>query len=211
MTVIKFRPSKMRHRWPSNQYSLAIFAGGILGVAVGLGLLALDFDVAKIWRGGKALQSEWGTFVGRATPIDGDDLLLDGNDNRLSGIDAFEKDQHCGAVACGVEAQKMLASIVAGKEVTCQDTGKRDGQRIIALCSVGELDIQEQMVMSGWALTRPDFAGDRTSRLCMLEATAATTKTGAWGIVGYVMQPPYFWKGGKRKTLKQISCPSSRE
>lgn len=148
------------------------------------------------------------TATGRAQADDGDDLIINDNDYRLSGIDTFEKRQLCKAannssVPCGAMAKDALAKLVDGQSVTCHDTGKRDGRRIIALCLIGRLDIQEEMVRIGWAFVRPDFAGTRTSRLCMLEAEAARARLGAWALD---FERPYFAKRGRNKTFQQISC-----
>lgn len=146
--------------------------------------------------------------TGPATAHDGDDLLINGQDYRLSGIDAFESGQTCNsgtevAIDCGSKAKEALSIIVEGKQVTCRDIGERAGKRVVAICSVARLDIQEEMVRIGWAFVRPDFAGSRTARLCTLEAEAASARRGAWALN---FKLPYFVKGGKNKTREQVSC-----
>ena len=147
--------------------------------------------------------------TGSATAKDGDDLIIDGRGYRLSGIDAFEERQMCRGdfkqdVACGRMAKAALTGLVANKQVTCRDTAERAGKRIVAICSIGALDIQEEMVRIGWAFVRPDYAGERTARLCALEAEAARARRGGWAL--WWSKRPYFAKGGRRKTFEQISC-----
>lgn len=154
--------------------------------------------------------------------IDGDDICVDGvgrrcaggTDYRLYGIDAFEAGQTCmGAngqpYGCGGGAREALAAIINGRQVSCVRV-KRDGGRLIGNCNAGGVDVEAEMVRSGWAFVRPDFIdGEREKELCAIEAEARSAKRGLWA--GSFEQRPYFWKGGRKKTLVQISCPPHDE
>lgn len=143
-----------------------------------------------------------------AVADDGDDIILAGTDYRLQGIDAFEETQDCtdknrSVVQCGKIAKAELAAIIRGQVVDCRPTGKRSGRRTVARCFAGGVNVEEEMVRRGWAFVRPDFAKERTSALCQLERTSAASQRGAWALD---FQRPYFVKGGRNKTLKQIAC-----
>ena len=142
--------------------------------------------------------------------LDGDDIIIDGQDYRLEGVDAFEGNQVCRAgdgqaEPCGDEARAALAAILAGKQVTCAPTGKRHRNRLIANCRAGGLDIEAELVRSGWAFVRPDFlTAARAGELCAIEAEAKANKAGAWA---GAFELPYFQKGGSRKSRDEVSCP----
>jgi hypothetical protein len=71
-------------------------------------------------------------LVGTPRVVDGDTLEVDGARVRLLGIDAPERGEP-GAV----EATSALLNIIAGRDVTCTDTGGRTHGRIVATCTVG--------------------------------------------------------------------------
>ena len=70
-------------------------------------------------------------LVGSATAIDGDSLSMGDTEIRLFGIDAPEARQTCtrdgAAWNCGLDAAALLANLVEGKSLTCQqrDTDMR--------------------------------------------------------------------------------------
>ena len=143
--------------------------------------------------------------------IDGDDLSINGVRYRLVGIDAFELDQTCKdrsekPVQCGKLAQEALSKLL-DYSVSCTPL-KKDGDRQIARCSKGDVDLQEAMVRKGWAFVRPDFAGDQTKVLCAMEEQARTKMQGAWDLS---FEFPYFHKNGATKTAKQVTCTNSKE
>jgi endonuclease YncB( thermonuclease family) len=143
-----------------------------------------------------------------ATAHDGDDIILNGTDFRLQAIDALEKDQTCedrtgAAVPCGRIAKAELDAILKGKQVECKPSGQRDGNRVIGQCFASGVSVEHEIVRRGWAFVRPDFAKERTAELCQIERTAAASSLGAWALK---FERPYFFKGGKKKTLQQIAC-----
>ncbi|MEO0672498.1 MAG: thermonuclease family protein [Pseudomonadota bacterium] len=98
---------------------------------------------------------------GPARVIDGDTIEVAGLKIRLHGIDAPEPAQICRAGSAGYrfagrDASAHLRRLTAGKSVRCYGT-KRDGfGRLIAICRVGDLDLNRAMVGSGlaWAYRR---------------------------------------------------------
>jgi endonuclease YncB( thermonuclease family) len=141
--------------------------------------------------------------------LDGDDIIINGQDYRLEGVDAFESNQVCRTTAgqaelCGDRAGAALAAILAGKQVTCTPTGKRHRNRLIANCTAAGLDVEAELVRSGWALVRPDFLSPtRAAELCAVEAEAKGRKAGVWAAE---FELPYFQKGGRRKSRNEVSC-----
>ena len=142
--------------------------------------------------------------------LDGDDIIINGQDYRLEGVDAFEGNQVCRttdgqAELCGDRASAALAAILAERQVTCTPTGKRHRKRLIANCTAAGLDVEAELVRSGWAFVRPDFLSPaRAAELCAVEAEAKARKAGGWA---GEFELPYFQKGGRRKSRDEVSCP----
>jgi endonuclease YncB( thermonuclease family) len=91
--------------------------------------------------------------------LDGDDLMHYGQDYRFVGVDAPELDQWCGGergvpYQCGVNAKAALDSIVSVRSVSCVPI-KSDGQRFIGSCTAPGIDIEVELVRSGWLWCAP--------------------------------------------------------
>lgn len=134
-------------------------------VALGfLGLLAIAGAVLQ-YRLGPARD-----LAGFAEAIDGDSLRMAGEELRLEGLDAPEYRQTCRdpsgrELACGREARRALAAMLARGGVTCT-VGRLDRYgRGLARCRRGELDINAAMVQAGHAVAYGDFrAQEREAR-----------------------------------------------
>jgi len=90
--------------------------------------------------------------------IDGDSVRLGNREIRLFGIDAPEYRQMCAAAGgnqypCGKQAAQHLRKLADGKDVICsgQETDKYD--RLLAVCNVGDVELNRQMVLAGWAVS----------------------------------------------------------
>ena len=123
-----------------------------------------------------ALADSW-TGVPRI--IDGDSLDFNGRELRLFNIDAFETPQTCWAAdgteyRCGLETTRALMEIIAGRSVTCEGRIRDRYGRPLVRCSIGDLDLAEAMVLSGWALAewKPDYRRE--------QELARTARAGAW-------------------------------
>jgi endonuclease YncB( thermonuclease family) len=96
------------------------------------------------------------TFEGTASVIDGDSLRVKRREVRLFGIDAVEHEQMCRRDnekwACGLEATLALRELAGGKTVQCQDYGRDQYGRTLAVCSVGKVEINDWLVRQGWAM-----------------------------------------------------------
>ncbi len=113
---------------------------------------------------------------GVPTVIDGDSLLLRGAKLRLEGIDAPEYLQICNkgtaTYPCGREARKHLEQFIAKRQVDCKGWQNDKYGRLLARCSVGQQEINRQMVLSGWAVSYGDYFAEETA--------ARTAKRGVW-------------------------------
>lgn len=132
-------------------------------------------------------------IVGRAEIIDGDSLRVAGTEIRLHGVDAFERSQKCGELACGREATAMLRQLVASRDVSCTRKDVDRYGRTVAKCRVGETDLAAALVRAGWAMafTRYSF------EYVVAEQSARTAKAGAWAS-GQVT-PPWTWRSRRRE------------
>jgi len=135
------------------------------------------------------------TLMGLARIIDGDTLEVRGSRIRLHGIDAPESAQRCrsgGRVwSCGREATRALARRIGSHPVACKEHDRDRYGRVVAVCRVGDQDVNAWMVAEGWA-----FAYRQYSRRYLAEEMAAkAAKRGVWR--GDVV-PPWDWRRGKR-------------
>lgn len=116
--------------------------------------------------------------VQSATAIinDGDSLTLGTERVRLRGIDAPEYNQTCqrnGAdYPCGRQARQALASLIAGKAVSCSGWQRDRYGRTLGDCTAGGVDLNRAQVEAGWAVAYGDFEGP--------EGTARAAKLGIW-------------------------------
>jgi endonuclease YncB( thermonuclease family) len=113
--------------------------------------------------------------------IDGDTLAIGDTRIRLEGIDAPEAGQQCASAAgaawpCGEEAARLLGELVRGRSVTCAQSGTDRYARVLAICRVGSLELNAEMVQRGlaWAFVR------YSQRLVGIEAEARARRVGIW-------------------------------
>lgn len=119
--------------------------------------------------------------VGSLHVVDGDSLRRGDMDIRLHGIDAPEyrqscRDKHGAEFACGKQAANALRSLVGARQVSCSSIETDRYGRVVAVCRIGELEINGEMVRLGWAVaySRHSFSYMR------LEAEAWRAKRGIW-------------------------------
>lgn len=96
-------------------------------------------------------------LVGPASAIDGDTIELSALNVRLHGIDAPEHGQDCARAdgsrwACGRAAKGKLAALIDREIVTCTKIDTDRKGRMVARCTVNEIDINREMVRAGLAV-----------------------------------------------------------
>ena len=97
--------------------------------------------------------------------IDGDTIIVRGIRVRFAAIDAPELDQP------GGEAAKWhMVALTRGRNVTCEFTGKRSYERLVAWCSTSEGDLGAAMIRAGHAVRMARF--DPEGRYAALGASS---------------------------------------
>ena len=113
---------------------------------------------------------------GNAVVLDGDTIMLSGRKIRLEGIDAPEFSQICtgksGSYPCGREAKRRLEALAKGSAVECSGWQDDKYGRFLGTCVSGQVDLNRQMVLSGWAVSYGDYLSE--------EAVARKAGKGVW-------------------------------
>ncbi len=96
--------------------------------------------------------------IGQAYASDGDSLKIAGIRIRLLGIDAPELHQNCKdknniTWKCGLVSHKRMASLVRGNEVTCLSDEEDRYGRLLAKCTVENVDVGGILVLEGLAVS----------------------------------------------------------
>ena len=154
-------------------------------------------------------------WAGNAIVRDGGTLEIAGVSYRLDGIDApaFDQpcvDDHADAWACGVDARERLASMIADRNVSCEDLGVDTTfkQRHAGLCTAdGDKDtLNRQLVRAGFAVSaEPSLKGNFKAD----EATAREARLGLWS--GCFIAPQDVRRWTKTAALLGASCPSDKD
>jgi len=118
--------------------------------------------------------------TGPARVIDGDTIVLAGERIRFHGIDAPEIKQTCTAEgtewACGKVATRALIDAIYGQKVTCKGDKRDRYKRLLAVCYVGNINLNAMMVRNGWALAYRKYSTDYVAD----EAVAEKARAGLW-------------------------------
>lgn len=119
--------------------------------------------------------------TGTLQVVDGDSLRRGDLDIRLHGIDAPEyrqtcRDKHDSEYPCGKQAANALRGLVGKQEVSCRSIETDRYGRSVAVCRIGGLEINGEMVRLGWAVayTRHSLSYVR------MEAEARRARRGIW-------------------------------
>ena len=143
----------------------------------------------------RAEQREPTWFSGRATVIDGDTLKIGQIPIRIHGIDAPEKNQVCikknVSWKCGVEATKLMRSLVMRSEVSCEKLDQDRYGRIVGRCFSNGNNLGETMVVQGLALAYRQYS----SEYVPMERVSKSVQRGMWA---GKFTPPWEWRRGKR-------------
>ena len=136
-------------------------------------------------------------IYGNPRIIDGDSLEINNEKIRFLGIDAFEKNQKCfrkdkTEYNCGEEATSHLSTIISEQPVRCIAEKKDRYKRWLAICYIGKLDINENMIAYGNAFSY------MSKKYKNVEEDAKKVNAGAWS--GEFMFP---WEWRKLKKNKK--------
>jgi endonuclease YncB( thermonuclease family) len=117
---------------------------------------------------------------GKARVIDGDTLRIKGKVIHLHGIDAPETRQSCRAEGvrypCGAMATAKLVGLTLGHEVQCAGRDRTRAGELLAVCSVGDRELNAVQVDAGWAIAYVR----ETKNYQAAEAKAKAAKSGLW-------------------------------
>ena len=156
----------------------------------------------------RAEQREPTWFSGRATVIDGDTLKIGQIPIRIHGIDAPEKNQVCikknVSWKCGVEATKLMRSLVMRSQVSCEKLDQDRYGRVVGRCFSNGNNLGETMVIQGLALAYRQYS----SEYVPMERVSKSVQRGMWA---GEFTPPWEWRRGKRlgqqQEITDKDCP----
>jgi len=119
-------------------------------------------------------------FSGFASAQSGNQILIGKRVVRLFGIRAPQRDDICQIgeqhMKCGVVAWSELIRLADGWHVSCDIELKAKDGTDYATCYIGERDVNETMVRSGWAKAMRK----QTDRYVVDEDDAKTFNRGLW-------------------------------
>lgn len=125
--------------------------------------------------------------VGNPVLADGDSLRLGGERVRMKGIDAPEYDQTCikagESYPCGRLAKQALQNMIAGKEMACKGWERDHYGRVLAICRIGDVNLNRRMVEEGWAVAYGEYHSEQHE--------ARKQKRGMWA---GTFQTPHQWR-----------------
>jgi endonuclease YncB( thermonuclease family) len=129
---------------------------------------------------------------GAPVAVDGDTLRFAGRLVHLYGIDAPEMAQVCQnkrgrEFDCGVNARRTLNLIITNTTISCREKYRDSRGDIVAVCKRGRMDIAEQLVLQGWALSDPRTGGEYRRA----ERAAQGMRDGLWRLK---FVPPWEWR-----------------
>ena len=127
--------------------------------------------------------------------IDGDTIHIGNNKIRLHGIDAPEKKQTCSFEGkewnCGQDATFFLSSLINKKSVSCRVNDIDKYNRLVAICFIDNININQLMIISGWAIAYRYYSKDFIKD----EEVAKKNKIGIWR--GTFEEPYIYRKNNK--------------
>ena len=142
-----------------------------------------------------ALSSQAQSITGIAKIIDGDTIHIGKNKIRLHGIDAPEWNQSCTinnkVWKCGEKSADTLKQLIDNQTVICEIKDIDQYKRYVAVCFSNTVNLNEQMVLNGWAIAYRYYSKD----YIVEEAVAKKNKVGIWK--GKFLEPYEFRKINK--------------
>ncbi len=135
-------------------------------------------------------------LIGRATVVDGDTLGIRDQKIRLHGIDAPESSQRCTRSSgegwrCGQKAALALAERIEHRNVRCEGKKRDRWGRLIAVCFLGNQDLNAWLVRRGLAVAYRRYSKDYVGQ----EDRARKAKAGVWS---GTFEMPWDWRKAQR-------------
>lgn len=161
------------------------FSGGITGLGRG------SILPAAVWL--VLASTAAAEMIGVPRIVDGDTIEIADQRIHLYGIDAPEEKQVCHTrkkdkpFPCGKFAARALSDLIAGQVVTCRRNGSNEANAPLAICYVGRIDLNEQMVLQGWALA----FRKHSDKYAKAENAARRLNEGLWK---HKFTPPWEWR-----------------
>jgi len=140
---------------------------------------------------------------GKPRAIDGKTLIINGQKIHLFGVDAPEFDQMCQKkethqpFQCGViSAHKLKRMIDHVASVTCKGKGRTSEGVLLATCFDGRIDINEQIILRGWAMLDENNSVKKYQRIEKGVRFGSTTLGEVIWQADFIK--PWEWRRGKR-------------
>jgi endonuclease YncB( thermonuclease family) len=142
-------------------------------------------------------------IIGEHKLIDNKTIEINGQQIRFWGLDAADLDQICYTKGkkqrpyrCGATSFEKIGKMLLNQTLTCKGDERDEEGRLLAICYsyVGriEIEVNEQMVLSGWAVSDPK----QSNRYKRFENIAKRLRDGLWRGV-FVM--PWEWRAGNHE------------
>jgi endonuclease YncB( thermonuclease family) len=123
--------------------------------------------------------------------VDADTLVINGDRIRLHGIDAPETKQLCikenAEYECGKQATTWLREYIGDASITCVSSKKDRYKRLIAVCTLGGVDVNAAIVEAGWAVAYRHYSKDYVDEEMQAEKVSA-------GIWAGIFELPWKWR-----------------
>ncbi len=128
-----------------------------------------------------ARQCAPGSLTGKVTHVrDGDTIELGATAIRFWGIAAPERSDPGGA-----EATAAIKTLVLGKEVRCELTGKATYDRCVGVCYLDGLNVEAELVRMGLARDCPRYSGGRYEEIEAQAVAGGATIEQTYTLPGY--------------------------
>jgi endonuclease YncB( thermonuclease family) len=160
--------------------------------------------------GTSALAQSANEFTGTAAFLPSGDLMIEGRNVTLWGIDSLAPDQQCWhedrAWDCGEESIMALRHHLADHPVRCAVKSDPGGGKVIAQCfskeSGKEKDVARYLVIEGWARDKADASGGLYAQD---QETARQKRRGVWTSR---FQTAEDWKNGVQNYVQYQMAPA---
>lgn len=135
---------------------------------------------------------------GKPKLVDGRTLDFDGQLVRFWGVDAPDKNQLCFSprehhpYPCGASAFEKIEKMLRNQVLVCKGDQRDEEGHLIAICYSGRIEVNEQLVLSGWAVADTN----QSSRYMRMQNVAKELRDGLWRMV-FVM--PWEWRAGNHE------------